>query len=232
MTNEILQLRKRSKTSRFIQSLTESYPRWLYRHRRAGALAIYAAVTALAYIAGYLLRFEFVPPQDMMHVFRITVLVLVAVRLGVNWMFGLNTSRWRFSGTRDVLRLAGASTVGSIVFFVLTRGWLGLPTVPRSIIVIEWLLTTNATAAIWLTYRVVLEQLRRLRSGSDARAKRVLIVGAGEAGSLLVREMTRVPTGFRPVGLIDDDPSTWRSTVHGYTVFGGVDVLAETAAHL
>ena len=232
MTNEILQLRRRPRTSRFLQTITESSPRWLYRHRRAFSLAIYAGVTALAYLIGYLLRFEFLPPQNMMHVFRTTVLLLVLVRVGVNWTFGLNSSRWRFSGTRDVVRLAVASTVGSAVFFLLTRGWTVFPLVPRSIILIELLLTINATASVWLTYRVVLEQMRRFRSAHDLRAKRVLIVGAGEAGSLLVREMTRVPTGYRPVGIIDDDPTTWRSTVHGYTVYGGTDVLALTAVQL
>lgn len=232
MTNEILRLRTRTRAQRLLESVAESYPRWLYRRRRILALVAYAVITAAAYGCGYLIRFEFVPPQDMLHVFRVTVGVLVVVRIAISWFFRLNNSRWRYSGTRDLLRLVVASSIGSIVFFALTRGWFGLPMVPRSIILLEWLLTTNATAALWLTYRVALEQLRRLRSLSDANAKRVLIVGAGEAGSLLLREMTRIPTGYRPVGLIDDDPSTWKSTVHGYNVFGGLDVLPRVTAAL
>jgi FlaA1/EpsC-like NDP-sugar epimerase len=217
---------------RVLLSLAESYPRWLYRKRRVIALISYAVITAAAYATGYLIRFEFAPPRDMMHIFRLTVLVLVAVRLAISWLFRLNNSRWRYSGTTDLLRLVVASSIGTFVFFMLTRGWTGLPNVPRSIILLEWLLTTNATAALWLTYRVVHEQVKRLRSLSDANAKRVLIVGAGEAGSLLIREMTRVPTGYRPVGIIDDDPSTWKSTVYGFRVFGGTDMLPAVSTSL
>ena len=232
MTKDILKLRRGSRTSRFFQSLTESSPDWLYRHRRTCSVVIYVGVSVLAYLAGFLLRFEFAPSHEMMQVFRSTVLLLVVVRMGSNWLFGLNTSRWRYSGTRDVVKLGAASAVGSILFYLLTRGWAGIPNVPRSIVFIEFLLTTNVTAGIWLTYRVVLEQVRRLRSAGESQSRRVLIVGAGEAGSLLVREMTRVPTGYRPVGLIDDDPTTWRSTIYGYQVFGGIDSLGETAAQL
>jgi FlaA1/EpsC-like NDP-sugar epimerase len=210
----------------------ESYPSGLYRHRHVVALLIYSVVTGVAYGCGYLLRFEFAPPQEMARVFGTTVGVLLVVRLLSSLTFRLNSGRWRYSGTRDVLRLIAASTVGSVLFFVLTRGWFGLPVVPRSIILLEWLLTTNATAALWFTYRVVVEQVRLLRSINDANARRVIVVGAGEAGSLLVREMTRVPTGYRPVGLIDDNPETWRSRVHGFTVFGGIDVLAAVARRL
>src|SRR5688572_6866286 len=189
MTNEILRLRTRTGVRRLLLSLQEAYPHWLYRRRHPVALAIYSAVTAAAYGCSYLLRFEFAPPQDMTQLFSTTVLALLVVRLGVSWAFSLNTGRWRYSGTRDVVRLVAASTVGSVAFFLLTRGWTVLPIVPRSIILLEWLLTTNAMAALWFTYRVVVEQVRRWRSVRDSNAKRVLIVGAGEAGSLLVREM-------------------------------------------
>ena len=107
MTKDILKLRRGSRTSRFFQSLTESSPDWLYRHRRTCSVVIYAGVSVLAYLAGFLLRFEFAPSHEMMQVFRSTVLLLVVVRMGSNWLFGLNTSRWRYSGTRDVVKLGG-----------------------------------------------------------------------------------------------------------------------------
>src|SRR5688572_22682537 len=105
MTNEILRLRTRSGARRVLLSIAESYPHWLYRRRRIVALVAYSIITAVAYGCGYLIRFEFVPPQDMLHVFRITVLALVAVRLAISWLFRLNNSRWRYSGTRDLVRL-------------------------------------------------------------------------------------------------------------------------------
>lgn len=72
---------------------------------------------------------------------------------------------------------------------------------------------------MWLTYRVAYERLRN-REGKGQSA-RVLIIGAGEAGNLLVREMMRFPTGYHPVGFVDDDPSMWGATMQGVEVIGG-----------
>jgi FlaA1/EpsC-like NDP-sugar epimerase len=195
----------------------------LRRYRQAVALSAYALLTIVCYAAAVLLRFEFRPPSEMVRVFAITVVLLLAVRMTSSWAFGLVRGRWRYAGTRDVVRLVLGTTFGSAGFYLLTRGGALFPVVPRSIVLLEWILTTYSIAALWVGYRLLLERVRHLRSTRPQQ--RVLIVGAGEAGSLLVREMLRTPTGYRPLGFLDDDPQTWHSMVHGLTVFGGIDML-------
>lgn len=198
-------------------------------HRSAVALTVYGAIAFLAYSLAYLLRFDLSWPREYSGVFLTTLPLLIVLRVAFARVFKLTSGRWRFVGTRDVLRLAGAVTLGTVTFYALTRGYvLALP-VPRSVILIEWVLSGYLTAAIWITYRTAFEELRHRRSGFNGSATRVLIVGAGEAGSMLAREMRRFPTGYRPIGFVDDDPSKCGTRLHGLEVFGSTAHLRSIA---
>lgn len=202
--------------------LTRANRRWI-------SLAAYMAVTAAAYHTAFLLRFEFDWRAFDTRVLYTTLPLLLAIRLACAIGFRISAGRWRFVGTGDVVRLGLAITAGSISFFVLNRVVHIGDAVPRSIFLIEWVLTIYLTAALWIAYRVGFEQLRHYRSPINGSAKRVLVVGAGEAGNMLVREMTRFPTGYRPVGFIDDDPAKWGTRVQGVKVLGPTARIADIA---
>ena len=207
----------------------ESVLNSLIRHRQLVASVTYAGIAYVAYTTAYLLRFEFHLTPDVATAMRDTLPLLVLLRVGWCWVFGVHSGHWRYVGTHDITRLAAASTLGSVSFYLLTIAIPGLPAVSRAVVLIEWIFNTYLTAAVWIAYRVVVEQMRRIRWSANGSDKRVLIVGAGEAGSLLAREMVRSPTGYRPVGFIDDDRSKWRSTLHGLSVLGGSEHLRKIA---
>ena len=200
-----------------------------YGNRRLISLVAYMAVTAAAYHIAFLLRFEFSWRSFDPRLLYTTLPLLLGVRLACAIGFRISAGRWRFVGTGDVVRLVHAITAGSLLFFVLNWVVRIGPAVPRSILLIEWVLTIYLTAALWIAYRVGFEQLRHYRSPINGSAKRVLVVGAGEAGNMLVREMTRFPTGYRPVGFIDDDPSKWGMRVQGVKVLGPTERIHEIA---
>ncbi|MEK6769414.1 MAG: polysaccharide biosynthesis protein [Gemmatimonadota bacterium] len=196
-----------------------------YRAHRLVARTAYAGLAAVAYAAAYLLRFDFSWPSEYTATAAVSGALLVGIRLVISYAFGLSTGRWRFVSTRDVLRLALATSVGTAVFLPLTL-WLPFtPAVPQSVILIEWLLTTFLTAGLWIAYRTAYEQVRHLRSGFNGTAKRVLIVGAGEAGNLLAREIRRFPTGYRALGFVDDDPTKRGMRLNGLDVLGAIEDL-------
>lgn len=201
----------------------------LEQHRRWVALAIYGGVAVAAYVLAFLLRFELQWRAEYSPVVLRTLPLLVATRLVCAHAFGLLMGRWRFVSTRDVHRLAAATATGTVVFFALTR-IVPLPLlVPRSVILIEWVLTTYLTAALWIGYRSMFERVRYRRAGINGHARRVLIVGAGEAGNQLAREMRRTPTGYYPVGFIDDDPAKWGTSLQGVAVLGPTSELVPIA---
>ncbi|HEX6557803.1 MAG TPA: nucleoside-diphosphate sugar epimerase/dehydratase, partial [Longimicrobiales bacterium] len=186
--------------------------------RRSVAFLIYATIVVVAYALAYLLRFEFDVPASYATLFFVSLGPVVLIRMIVFRAFRLSRQRWRYASTRDVARLVAATAVGSVIVAGCDSMLQHQPRVPLSILTIEPLLTCWLIAGVWLVYRTAFEQLKR-RGGVDA-SHRVLIIGAGEAGNLLAREMLRFPTGYKPLGFIDDDPRTWRSSLHGLDVIG------------
>lgn len=195
------------------------------RHRSLLAVVIYAVVTAVAYGLAWLLRFDFTLTPAQVETFLWTLPVLLAFRLGASRLFRLTLGRWRFVSLRDVRRLLGAVSTGTVGFTTLVLLLPEVVSVPRSILALEWGLSLLLTAGIWSTYRTLYEfrQLRNgLRGGTGPSAppRRVLIVGAGEAGNLLAREILRTPTGYRLVGFVDDDPLKQGTLLQGVSVVG------------
>ncbi len=200
-----------------------------YAYRQLVAYAVYAGVVAVAYAAAFFLRFDLAWRASYSGVFALSLLPLLAIRLACARAFRLSTGRWRFIGVRDVLRLAAAVTLGSVVFAALVLVLPYSPRVPRSVVVLEWMLTIAFTAGLWTAYRTGYEQIRHHLSGFNGNARRVLIIGAGEAGNLLAREMQRYPTGYRPIGFVDDDPMKWGMLLGGIEVVGATRDLAAIA---
>lgn len=214
--------------SRLIRTLEWVYET-AYAYRRTVAFSLYGAVALIAYPAAFLIRFDFAWPVDYTGVFWQTLPVLILLRVGFSVTFSLSTGRWRFIGTQDVRRLAAATLAGTLTFFAIAWGLPIAPHVPRSVILLEWVLTTYLTAGLWIVYRIAYERLRQHRSGINGSAVGVLIVGAGEAGNLLAREMLRLATGYRPVGFVDDDPTRRGLRLHQIPVLGSTRELKDVA---
>jgi FlaA1/EpsC-like NDP-sugar epimerase len=197
-----------------------------YRFRRLVAFSLYGSIVVVSYWLAYALRFEFHFPAAYTEVFWASLALLLAIRVLCSMVFGLSTGRWRFISTRDVIQLGLITAAGTGAFFVLVWAVLPMdPVVPRSVILLECLLTTFLTAGLWISYRTAYETLRHILSGFNGNARRVLIVGAGEAGNLLTREMIRMPTGLRPIGFVDDDRSRRGIRLHGLPVFGSLEQM-------
>jgi len=217
-----------------VQRVTSSLPALASRlgdgHRRLVSFSLFGLVTTLAYALSFVFRFEFPWPDDYTTPFLATLPILLYLRLTLAHLLKLSTTRWRFTGTQDLLRLWVATTIGSVIFYVLT--WeLRIPgPVPRSVILLEWVLTGHGIGGMWLTYRVVFQHLRHAEATKEDQGRRVLVVGAGEAAALLVGEMQRFPTGFHPAGIVDDDPMKWGTRIRGVEVIGSIadlQVIAE-----
>lgn len=197
----------------------------LYSNRRLVAKATYALVTAAAYATAFELRFELNTPAVYRQIFAPTLVLLILFRLVCAGAFRLSTGRWRFVSTRDAIRLVGAVFLSSGMFFSATRLLPFGRLVPVSIILIEAVVAIYMTAGVWIGYRTIIEELRRRRSDAEHGFKRVIIIGAGEAGNLLGREIMRYPTGYKLVAYVDDNPMMWGSSLHGVEIIGaGVDL--------
>jgi FlaA1/EpsC-like NDP-sugar epimerase len=176
----------------------------------------------MALALAWVLHFEFARP-------RVTLLLLaapllVAIRGSVMHRFQLTHSYWRYTGIGDLKDLSIATTVGSVIFLVLTRWILGLRSFPYSIYVLEWLLSLVMLAALRVGARTML-QARESRHAGERTP--VLIVGAGSAAALLLRALKH--QDLPVVGLVDDDPAKQKTKLYGLPVLGMIDQLPEVA---
>ncbi len=192
------------------------------KHRRVSALLAYGLAAAVGLALAYLARWEFDLSVLSDPEFPRALGLLLVLRLGTGHWFRLAMGRWRYVGTGDFVRLLQAMTTGSLLFWALSWGLPMLPSVPRSVILLEWVFTGYVTGGTWIGYRLLYEYRRK---SQYAERSRVVVVGAGEAGQQLVHQMMRAGTGYRPVGFVDDDPFMWGTLVHGVEVIGGVDDL-------
>jgi FlaA1/EpsC-like NDP-sugar epimerase len=198
-------------------------------HRRLVSFSLFGLVTTLSYALSFVLRFELRWPNEYATPFLATLPILLYLRLTLAHLMKLSTARWRFTGTQDLLRLWVATTIGSVIFYVLT--WeLRIPgPIPRSVILLEWVLTGHGIGGMWLTYRLLFQHLPHAEATKESQGRRVLVVGAGKAAGLLVEEMRRFPAGFHPLGMVDDDPMKWGTRIRGLEVIGSIEDLQAIA---
>src|SRR5213080_2199384 len=155
-----------------------------------------------------------------------TILVVVAIKLAIFIAFGFYNRWWRYVSTRDMWGAARGVTAACIVADLVVyfaHPVKGFP-LPRSIAVLDWLILLALVAGTRLIARSLIE--RPGAASLVARGKEVIVVGAGDAAQLVIREMLKSPAlGYTPIGLIDDDPRKKNLRLHGIRVLGTSEEL-------
>jgi FlaA1/EpsC-like NDP-sugar epimerase len=208
-------------------TITDRYGQSLIDHRSLLVIAVQFLLIVLANLTAFLLRFdgEIPAPHDRIMLLGLP-LVIAVFGTGV-WAFGIQRGLWRYVGIHDLGRILWASITSTVVLFGLIHFGLGWTSYPRSVIIMTGLFTGMYLAGIRLSVRWFREWLQVL----SPTARRVLVVGAGNAGELLIRDMQSDANSlYRPVGLVDDDPLKRRMRVHGVPVVGAIaDIPALTS---
>jgi FlaA1/EpsC-like NDP-sugar epimerase len=151
--------------------------------------------------------------------------VVIAIKLGVFVVFGFYNRWWRYVSTRDMWRAFQGVTVACLVCDLALYAFPPAHTshLPKRIVALDYLLLLAFVAGTRLLARTVLE---RPRGGIVARGKEVIVVGAGDAGQLILREMQRNSRlAYTPIGLVDDDQRKKNLRIHGVRVLGTTDEL-------
>jgi len=177
-------------------------------------------LTALSFWLSYLLRFNFSIPSAFSGKMLALLPVLLLLRLVSYRYFGLYGGVWRFASMSDLLRILKAVTTSSILFAGYVVFLSGTVDFPRSVLVIDWFVLVCLLGGSRFIYRLS----REFRILKTVGKKRVLIIGAGNAGEMLVREMKQNPRiGLFPTGFLDDDPSKRGRRIHDIPVLGRIE---------
>jgi FlaA1/EpsC-like NDP-sugar epimerase len=178
-------------------------------------------VAFFSYLLTLVLRFDGSVPTRYWSSFWRFVPVALAIHLLVHRLCGLYDPMWRYASVHEARRIVLAGTIGGagVVFASLAVGWLadGLRALPLSVTTFGAVLTLLGSGAIRFQSRLF--ATRQRPEGSEGQ--RVLIVGAGSAGSMILKDLLRSPSlGLRPVGLVDDDRRKLGRRLHGVPVLG------------
>ncbi len=159
------------------------------------------------------------------------LLVLVAQGL-VFWQVGLYRGVWRFASVPDLINILKSSVFGLLTILLVLFIYNRLEQAPRSVLVLYPLGLSLMLGTPRLLYRSWKDHSR---PSSDKASIRVLILGAGQAGEALVRDLRRTGA-YQPVGFLDDAVKLRGSHLHGVPVLGRIEDLGriapETAAKL
>ena len=158
--------------------------------------------------------------------------IAVIIRPLVYYFFGIYLRLWRYASIRELLLILSAVTTASII---ITGIMLGLffshvfPGFPRSVLIIDWLLSIMFSGGLRFIFRLIAENPSLADKGSliqTRRKKLVLVIGAGDAGAMVVRELQKNPQlSMKPFGFLDDDPEKMDSKIHGVPVLGSLDQI-------
>ena len=192
------------------------------------------AVAAAAFGA-FVVRFDLLFFQHRQE-FPVFLAAALVIKPAIFYGFGMYRRYWRYASVRDLTAVvfAGvAAAVGMLLFVGLALVFGLIEAFPRAVLVIDSLLMLLAAVAIRMSIRVIHEP--RARNGrwpfgqkQDAVGvgKRVLIVGAGDAGTMVVREMQRnLQLEMEAVAFVDDDPAKLGKRIYEVPVLGNTKSL-------
>lgn len=203
---------------------------------RTVQIALDVAILSLAYWLAFLFRLEFSISPSWFRVLLVTWPYVVLLQYAALTVFGVPRLSWRYISIGDVTRVLFAVIAANTVMLAVR---LAGPLIGQhfSALVIPLGVIAMYTALAFLGL-VGIRAIRRLQGeASDRRQKeagaerhRVLLIGAGQAGVMVAREiMNRPDLGLQPVGFLDDDPSKLNTSINGLPVLGKTTDVREVA---
>lgn len=186
-------------------------------------IVIFADLIAIpiAWYSAYLLRFnlDFIPATELSNATHLLPMFLIAQALAF-WVFKLYRGIWSLASMPDLIRILKAVLLGIGIALI---GLLFVPfKIPRSIVPIYSWLLVSLLGGTRLLYRWA----KNYNKGNLKTGKRTLIVGAGSAADLLLRELKKnTVDGYNVLAIVDDNPAKFRCELHGVRVRGSLDLI-------
>lgn len=183
--------------------------------RKSILLILDIILIGAALLSAYFLRFEgylgsyFEQYQDV-------VVFVIIIYIFSNWLFGLYRKMWRYASIQELLGIFWSTTLSALLTYLLF--WVLDTKIPRSVLLMTWIISVFFVGGSRFTYRVFRERQNRVRNHKIFfNKKRLMIVGGGDAGANLVKELVQNPNShYIPVVIVDD--AKWKLNNQIYNV--------------
>ncbi len=184
----------------------------------------------VAVVASFVIRLELAQLfLDYIPTVLWMLVVAYLIKPLIYYRFGLYQRVWAYASTPELRLIAIGVTTASFLVSVLMFSFYSLGAFtffPRLVVVIDWMVSLLAVGGVRYALRMSADS-RRAGPANEGGVKQVLVVGAGDAGALVVRELQRNPQlNMLPVAFLDDDPAKQNQQIYEVPVVGGLDDLA------
>ncbi|MGE5329469.1 MAG: polysaccharide biosynthesis protein [Deltaproteobacteria bacterium] len=181
----------------------------------------------IAIYSSLFIRFDGKVPIFYLNIFLHSFLILTFINIIIYYAFGLYRSLWRYASISELIKIffATLSGIGAIIVFgsILNMKY------PRSVYIILWLLTFLMLGTGRLSYRII-RRMKWCMESSAEGMRRIMVIGAGEAGSMVIKEMkNHVELKSVPVVVVDDDKWKLYSSINGIPIKGNRFKIKELA---
>jgi FlaA1/EpsC-like NDP-sugar epimerase len=193
------------------------------------AMAHDLVAIVLAWLFAYLLRFNLELPDHFTDEMWRTLVFVIPLQGLVFWYFGLYKGVWRYASIYDLRRIVLATILSAALIPLMFWMLRAHVVIPRSVILLDPLLLILIMSGDRLIYRMWKEKL--LTGRTHLKGEPVLIIGAGDTGVSLSKELQRSQT-WNPVGYLDDNRTRHNRLLNGIKVFGDIDSLTHWADRL
>lgn len=226
-------------------ALTSKWAGWVREHRlfatTCGHLALFAVGWLMAFGLAYNFKQTWTETAWLPNLYLPLLPVVLVVKAVVFGVMGLYRGSWRYVSMRDVFQVGKAAFISFAWLFAIYYGLVNVePTAlllgfesfegfepfggrnfPDSVLILDFAGTIALICGARFAVRLYHEEVQPLQEGSTPK---LLILGAGDAGETVAREINRLPVmQYRLVGFLDDDKSKWGTQIHGADVLGSID---------
>ncbi|MGZ4107031.1 MAG: polysaccharide biosynthesis protein, partial [Tumebacillaceae bacterium] len=201
--------------------------------KRLGYFSLFdAGVIAAAVLLGYLIRFDFEPTTPYFHYFPYVVFFHLLVILPTLYAVKMYHRDWKYASVGELVSIIKAVTFAEIVLYLLDFAASYFAPefiVPRSIGLIAWALIILGVGGSRFSWRMVRDDYLKM----SKHHRNLLIIGAGDAGARVAKELKHSPDSVMyPIAFLDDDVSRHKLEVVGLPVLGGREQIREVVAKL
>ena len=220
-------------------------PRFLYKNFFLIFL-IDILLVAFSWYSAHLLRFNFNIPGDTFYTLQRTLPLVIIIKILTFYLFDLYQGMWRYTSLADLISILKSASIASLTIILMTLFVHRFGGFSRSVFIIDWGLTLFFIAGTRIAIRFYFwlgagdESAKLMRGGIIAslfaqkpKGKRLIIIGAGDCGEKISREIHDNPhLGYRIMGFIDDDSLKANRRIHGIPVLGNRDEINYYAKQL
>ncbi len=197
-------------------------PRFLF------LVGAYTAIFVVSLWLGYLLRFDFALSPGYREEMLVAFLWIIPLKLLLLFAFRQFAGLLSYFSTPDLWRIFCALAIASAIIAILW--WIPVfdAVPPRSVIMADFLFSFMGVAGLRLAFRIARERYGNGKQSREGAARPVAIIGAGNVGANLARELRiKSGLGLNPVAFLDDDPRKWNSRIYDIPVLGAPESLED-----